>query len=98
MSFPKALFLIALSIHAALEGLVVIPFGFPLEAAFINIVGTAIHLTADSIISIIVLRAAQPLIRNLRLPGAAKVLNNALKNTTSKHFLGNNDKMTCVNK
>ena len=73
MSFPKALFLIALPIHATLEGLVVIPFGFPLEAAFINFVGTAVHHTADSIISIIVLRAAQPLIRSLKLPGSAEV-------------------------
>lgn len=72
MSFPRALFLIALPIHATLEGLVVIPFGYPLQAAFINFAGTAIHHTADSIISIIVLKAAQPLIRSMKLPSASK--------------------------
>lgn len=72
MSYPKALFVVALPLHAIPEGLVVVPFGIPLEGAFINIIGTAIHHTADSIISIIVLRAAQPLIRSLKLTNTAK--------------------------
>jgi len=72
MSFPKALFLVALPLHAIPEGLVVIPLGIPLEGALINIVGAAIHHTADSIISIIVLRAAQPLIKSLKPPSAPK--------------------------
>jgi len=62
MSFPKALFLVALPLHAIPEGLVVIPFGFTYEAALLNIVGTAVHHTVDSIISIAVLRAARPLL------------------------------------
>ena len=73
MSFPKALFLIALPLHAIPEGLVVIPFGIPLEGALINIAGGTIHHIADTIISIIVLRAARPFIKSLKLPGAAKV-------------------------
>jgi len=70
MSFPKALFLVALPLHSIPEGLVVIPFGIPLVGALINIVGGTVHHVADSIISIIVLRAARPVIRSLKLPGA----------------------------
>lgn len=70
MSFPKALFLVALPLHSIPEGLVVIPFGIPLVGALINIAGGTIHHVADSIISIIVLRAARPVIRSLKLPGA----------------------------
>ena len=66
MSFPKALFLVALPLHAIPEGLVVIPFGFTYEAAVVNIAGTAIHHTVDSIISITVLRAARPLLDRYR--------------------------------
>jgi niacin transporter len=66
MSFPKALFLIALPIHAVLEGLVVIPFGVPWEGALINVAGAAIHHTIDSIISILVWRAALPLIKIMK--------------------------------
>jgi niacin transporter len=66
MSFPKALFLVALPIHAILEGIVVIPFGIPWQGALINIVGTAIHHIIDSIISILVQKAALPLIRTLK--------------------------------
>lgn len=62
MSFPKALFLVALPLHAGLEGLVVIPFGFTFEAAVLNVAGTAVHHVVDSIISIAVLRAARPLL------------------------------------
>ena len=66
MSFPKALFLIALPLHAVLEGLVVIPFGIPWEGALINVAGAAIHHTIDSVISILVLKAAYPIIRILK--------------------------------
>jgi niacin transporter len=72
LSYPKALFLVALPLHSIPEGLVVIPFGIPLWGALINIVGGTIHHIVDSIISIIILRSALPLIRNLRLPGAPK--------------------------
>lgn len=72
MSYPKALFLVALPLHAIPEGLVVLPFGVPLYGALITIVGTAIHHTADSIISIIILRAARPLLRNFKISGVAK--------------------------
>jgi len=70
MSFPKALFLVALPLHSIPEGLVVIPFGIPLVGALINIAGGTVHHIADSIISVIVLRAARPVIRSLKLPGA----------------------------
>jgi niacin transporter len=66
MSFPKTLFLVALPIHATLEGLVVIPFGIPWEGALINSVGAAIHHIIDSIISILVWKAALPLIKILK--------------------------------
>ena len=66
MSFPKALFLIALPLHAVLEGLVVLPFGVPWEGALINIAGAAIHHVIDSVISIVVLKAALPIIRILK--------------------------------
>lgn len=66
MSFPKALFLVALPLHAIPEGLVVLPFGVPLAGAAVNIVGTAIHHTADSVISIAVLRAARPLLNRFK--------------------------------
>lgn len=70
--YPKALFLIALPLHAIPEGVVVIPFGIPPWGALINTVGGAIHHIVDSIISIIILRAALPLIKNLRLPGTSR--------------------------
>ncbi len=63
MSFAKALFVIALPIHATLEGLVVIPFGVPWEGALINVAGTAIHHSIDSTISILVVNAAFPLLK-----------------------------------
>ena len=62
MSFPKALFLVALPLHAIPEGLVVIPFGFTYQIALFNMVGAAAHHTIDSMISIAVLRAARPLL------------------------------------
>lgn len=66
MSYPKALFLIALPLHAVLEGLVVVPFGVPWEGALVNVVGAAIHHVIDSVISILVLKAALPIIRILK--------------------------------
>jgi niacin transporter len=66
MSFPKALFLVALPIHAILEGLIVIPFGIPFEGALVNVVGTAIHHSIDAMISIIVMKAALPLIKTIK--------------------------------
>ena len=68
MSFPKALFIVALPIHAILEGLVVIPFGIPWQGALVNIAGTAIHHIIDAIISVIVQKASLPLMRTLKLP------------------------------
>jgi niacin transporter len=65
MPFSKALFLVGLPLHAISEGLVVMPFGIPLEGALICIVGAAIHHTIDSMISIIILRAVRPLIRSI---------------------------------
>jgi niacin transporter len=64
MSYPKALFIVALPIHALLEGLVVIPFGVPWEGALFVMAGAAIQHVIDSIISIIVVKAAWPLIKN----------------------------------
>lgn len=72
MSFPKVLFFIALPLHSIPEGLVVIPFGIPLVGAIINVAGGTVHHIVDSIISIIVLRAASPVIRSLKLPGASE--------------------------
>ncbi|MGE5555726.1 MAG: ECF transporter S component [Methanocella sp.] len=66
LSFPKALFLIGLPLHAVLEGLVVVGFGVPLEGSLIVVAGTAIQHVIDSIIAIVVLKAAQPLIRMIR--------------------------------
>ena len=72
MSFPKALFLIALPLHSIPEGLVVIPFGIPFVGALINLVGGTVHHIADSIISIVILKASSPVIRSLKLPGSTK--------------------------
>ena len=66
MSYPKALFLVALPLHAGLEGLVVIPFGIPWQAALITVAGTAIQGAIDSVISIVIVKAASPLIKTLR--------------------------------
>lgn len=64
MSYPKALFIIGLPLHAILEGLVVIAFGVPWQASLITVGGTALQHTIDAIISIIVVKAAWPLIKN----------------------------------
>jgi len=69
VSFPKALFIIGLPLHSIPEGLVVIPFGIPIEGALICAIGGAIHHIIDSTISIIILKAVKPLIRNtFKLP------------------------------
>jgi niacin transporter len=66
MSFPKALFIIALPLHAVLEGLVVIGFGVTWQGSLIVVAGTAIQHVIDSTIAIAVLKAAQPLIRMVK--------------------------------
>ncbi len=71
MSYPKALFLVALPLHAVPEGLVVIPFGVPLAGALINIIGGSIHHVVDALISLAVFRAVKPVIRSMKLPGIA---------------------------
>ena len=68
VSFPKALLIVALPIHAILEGLVVIPFGIPWQGALVNIAGTAIHHIIDATISVLVQKASLPLMRTLKLP------------------------------
>jgi niacin transporter len=65
MSFSKVLFILALPLHAITEGLVVIPFGIPLEGALINMVGGALHHIADSFISIAILRVVYPYLKGL---------------------------------
>lgn len=73
MSYPKALFIVALPLHAVIEGLVVIPFGIPPIGSLINIVGGTVHHIVDSLISIAVLKAAHPVIRSLKLPSAKSI-------------------------
>lgn len=73
MSFTKALFYVALPLHAIPEALVVVPFGVPWAGALINLVGATVHHIADSIISIIILRAALPVIKRWKLPGLPKI-------------------------
>lgn len=65
MSFSKVLFIIALPLHAIPEGLVVLPFGIPWEGALINAVGGALHHTADSLISLAILKVVHPYLKNL---------------------------------
>lgn len=65
MSFSKALFIIALPMHALLEGAVVLII-VPWEAALLTVAGTAIHHTIDAIIAIVILKAAQPLIKTIK--------------------------------
>lgn len=66
MSYSKALFLIALPLHAFLEGLVVIGFGITWQGSLIVIAGTAIQHVIDAIISLVVLKAANPLIKTIK--------------------------------
>ena len=65
MSVMIVLLLIALPLHAVLEGLVVIAFGIPWEGALVNIVGTAIHHVIDTFISLIILKAISPLLKDM---------------------------------
>jgi len=66
LSLPKALFLIGLPLHAVLEGLVVIGFGVPWEGSLLVMGGTAVHHVIDSIIAIVIVKAAQPLIQMMK--------------------------------
>ncbi|SHF61442.1 niacin transporter [Caldanaerobius fijiensis DSM 17918] len=62
-SFPVALAAI-LPIHAVLEAVVVMPFGFDFYKAFVVIgIGTMIHHTIDSLIAIAVFYALNPILR-----------------------------------
>ena len=63
MSFGKSLFIVALPLHAIPEGLVVMLFAVPLQGALINVAGGAVQHVADSIISLLIFRAAIPVIR-----------------------------------
>lgn len=65
MSFSKALFVIALPLHAIAEGLIVLPFGIPWEGALINAMGGALHHIADSLISLAILKVVHPYLKNL---------------------------------
>ena len=69
MSYPKALFLVALPIHAVFEALVVMPFGVPLAGALVNLAGASVHHVMDAAISIVVIRSATPVLRRLNLHG-----------------------------
>jgi len=69
MSLAKALFLVALPLHAIPEALVVLPFGVPPLGALINLVGGTVHHVMDSVISLVIFRAARPALRSLKLPG-----------------------------
>jgi len=66
MSYPKALFFVALPLHPLLEGAVVVGFGVPWEASLITVAGTALQHIVDSVIAIAVVKAAEPLIKTLR--------------------------------
>jgi hypothetical protein len=61
----RCFFFVALPLHAFLEGLVV-SFGITWQGSLIVIAGTAIQHVIDSIISIIVLKAAFPLIKTIK--------------------------------
>ncbi|ADQ07888.1 ECF transporter S component [Caldicellulosiruptor changbaiensis] len=68
-SFPIAL-AITVPIHAVLEAVVVMPFGFDFYKAFVVVgIGTMIHHVADSLIAIAVFYALNPILR-LRSPNA----------------------------
>jgi len=68
-SYLKVMIIIALPIHALGEGLVVMVFGFPIQAALVTIVGTAIHHIIDLMISMAVIRAARPILAPTILSG-----------------------------
>lgn len=74
-SFLKAMLIIALPIHAVGEGLAVMVFGFPFQAQLITVAGTGIHHILDLMISLAVIRAAQPMLAPLILTGIRLVRN-----------------------
>ncbi|HHW57492.1 MAG TPA: ECF transporter S component [Clostridia bacterium] len=62
-SFPVAL-AVTLPIHAVLEAIVVIPFGFDFYKAFVVVgVGTMIHHTIDSAIALVLFYALNPIFK-----------------------------------
>ena len=61
-SYLKVMVVIALPIHAVGEGLVVMVFGFPMQAVLVTMIGTAIHHIIDLAISMVILRAAKPVL------------------------------------
>ncbi|AIS51705.1 hypothetical protein TKV_c05060 [Thermoanaerobacter kivui] len=63
-SFPVAL-AVTLPIHAVLEAIVVMPFGFDFYKAFVVVgVGTMIHHTIDSAIALAVFYALNPILKS----------------------------------
>jgi len=57
LSFQKALILVA-PIHAIGEALIVLPFGFDLQTAFVVVgIGTLLHHFIDSAISVVMVKA-----------------------------------------
>ena len=68
-SYLKVMIIIALPIHALGEGLVVMLFGFPIQAVLVTIVGTGIHHIIDLIISMAILRTARPILAPTILTG-----------------------------
>ncbi|WP_029688071.1 hypothetical protein [Thermoanaerobacter sp. A7A] len=62
-SFPVAL-AVTLPIHAVLEAIVVIPFGFDFYKAFVVVgIGTMIHHTIDSAIALALFYALNPILK-----------------------------------
>ncbi|ADD01819.1 conserved hypothetical protein [Thermoanaerobacter italicus Ab9] len=62
-SFPVAL-AVTLPIHAVLEAIVVMPFGFDFYKAFVVVgVGTILHHTIDSVIALVVFYALNPILK-----------------------------------
>ena len=68
-SFLKVMIIIALPIHALGEGVVVMAFGFPLQAQLVTVAGTAIHHLIDLTISLAILRVVQLLLAPIILTG-----------------------------
>lgn len=62
-AFPVAL-AVALPIHAILEAIVVIPFGFDFYKAFVVVgIGTILHHTVDTIITLAIFYALNPILK-----------------------------------
>lgn len=63
VGFKKVIF-ITMPIHAVLEALVVIPFGFTMYKALVIVgIGTALHHIADGFISIVLIKAIEKALR-----------------------------------